>query len=252
MISIIICSISPEKFAAVSRNYKQLMGDEPFEIVGIHDVRSLAQGYNRGIAQSKGDLLVFSHDDVEILTPHFVARFKEHFKENDMIGVAGTSRLVFGEWSVAGHPHIFGQFVHPNPQEKAFDVGIFGVPSRVVNNIQALDGLFFAARRAVVEKIRFDEQRFDGFHCYDLDFTFAAYLAGFRIAVANDLPLLHISAGSYDEVWNRYAVRFMEKYGQRLPQLQARKFGFAWVRVPTKAEALELMESMWAAVTPGA
>jgi hypothetical protein len=36
------------------------------EIIGIHDARSLADGYNRGIAQSRGEHIILSHDDIEI------------------------------------------------------------------------------------------------------------------------------------------------------------------------------------------
>jgi len=37
--------------------------------VRIPDARSLAEGYNRGLRRARGDLLLFSHDDVRIVTP---------------------------------------------------------------------------------------------------------------------------------------------------------------------------------------
>jgi GT2 family glycosyltransferase len=125
-------------------------------------------------------------------------------------------------------------------------VQIFNVPGRSVGRIQALDGVFIAAKRAVVEKIRFDEQTFDGFHLYDLDFTYAAFLAGFRLGVACDLYLLHKSGGSPDQAFMQYAHRFNSKYRSHLYHSDAslikqRKYqtGLAWV--PTKAEIVDVM-----------
>jgi len=46
-----------------------LLGDEPYEIVAVRDARSLAEGYNRGVARSSGDIVILSHDDIEFLDP---------------------------------------------------------------------------------------------------------------------------------------------------------------------------------------
>jgi GT2 family glycosyltransferase len=76
-----------------------------------------------------------------------------------------------------------------------FRVLICSVPMPLIPHMQAVDGLFMAVRRGVAEQIRFDEKTFDGFHCYDIDFSYSAHLAGFRVAVAADLPVLHHSPG---------------------------------------------------------
>ena len=72
-ISVVICSIDPRKFEAVTASYRQRFADHTLEIVGVHDARSLAEGYNRAAAQSSGDILVFSHDDIELVSPDFAA-----------------------------------------------------------------------------------------------------------------------------------------------------------------------------------
>ena len=66
-LSVIICSIDPSKFATCARHYEQLLAGRRHEIIGIHDAKSLAEGYNRGLARSTGDIIIFSHDDVLIL-----------------------------------------------------------------------------------------------------------------------------------------------------------------------------------------
>ncbi len=124
MISIIICSVDDARFAAVSANLAGLLKDEPREIVRIPDARSICEGYTRGIARSRGEHLVFCHDDIEILNPDFAARLKQHLSQFDLVGVAGTSRLIRGEWVAAGPPYIFGQVAQKHPQE-GFIVRIF-------------------------------------------------------------------------------------------------------------------------------
>jgi hypothetical protein len=241
MISAIICSVSDDRFAVVSANLTALLKGEPHEIIRIADAHSLSEGYTRGIALSRGEYLIFCHDDIEILTLDFTIRLKEHLAHFDLVGVVGTNRLISAEWGSAGPPYIFGQVAQVHPTE-GFVVCIFGVCGQSVGAIQAMDGLFFAARRSVVEKICFDNQAFDGFHHYDLDFTFAAYLDGFRLGIANDIFIIHASQGTRDQVWRHYADRFMNKYRGRLQRQAPRPHAYAWVHVRTKEEVLEVMK----------
>jgi hypothetical protein len=67
-ISVLICSVDPSKYERVTANYSRVLADHPHEIVDIHDARSLAEGYNRAVRKSRGDFLLFSHDDVEIVS----------------------------------------------------------------------------------------------------------------------------------------------------------------------------------------
>ena len=69
MISIIFCSISESKTQAIKQHYHDLLGNEPHEIIAIDDAQSLAEAYNRGIDRAGGDVIIFSHDDIEFLDP---------------------------------------------------------------------------------------------------------------------------------------------------------------------------------------
>src|SRR3989344_9511889 len=109
MISIIICSIDDSKFKAVTDNYSKLLAGEEFEIIGIHDAKSLGEGYNRGIRLSCGSILVFSHDDIEILSPDFKYKLMRYLAKYDIIGVAGTTPLIGGNWVGAGRAEGPGQ-----------------------------------------------------------------------------------------------------------------------------------------------
>lgn len=216
MISVIICSIDDHKYQQVSANYQALLAHTPHEIIGIHDARSLAEGYNRGISRSQGDVLIFSHDDVEILTEDFADKVKLHLQRFDLIGIAGTSLLVSGKFAAAGDPYVYVLVATPESPE-CWGLAFIGGKSLVVPDIQALDGVFFACTRRVVNELKFDEQTFDHFHLYDLDFSYRAYLAGYKLAVCRDVLIIHASTGQFDSKWNEYRLRFERKY--TLPKL---------------------------------
>lgn len=245
MFSLIICSKDTEKFSAVETMYSAAFGGADWELIHISDPKSLAEGYNRGVAMSRGEALIFSHDDVEILSPHLPRRLSHHLANFDLIGIAGTRQLINAAWSSAGPPEIFGQVVHPL-REGVFSVEIFGAPRPVIDRIQALDGVFLAARRSLLDSIRFDAETFDHFHHYDIDFSYQAYQAGFHVAVANDINLFHQSRGRYDEKWIRSAEKFDQKWlGYYAPRYGARA-RCCRVTVNSCAEALRIMNpSYW-------
>ena len=213
-VSVVICSIDPRKFATVTSSYRQRFAGCPLQIIGVHDATSLAEAYNRAAAKATGDLIVFSHDDIELVTADFGQRLVAHLDRYDGIGVAGTSRITGPKWGHAGQRHIHGHILHVPPQSRP---GVLlmasGFQAPVCENICALDGVFIAVRRHVWESHRFDAERYDGFHLYDLDFTRRASAAGARLAVPLDLTLLHRSTGRYDAAWRRYAARFVAQVG---------------------------------------
>jgi len=248
MISFIICSITPSRYSAVCRNLGALVGAEPHEFIGIHDARSLAEGYNRGVERSRGDVLVFCHDDIEVLAADFRVRLLQHMARFDLVGVAGSSRFVGPKWVDAGPPHIFGQVAHPGPDGKGFELAIWGIPARRIEGICLLDGVFMAARRSLCESVRFDEERFDGFHLYDLDFSLRAAQAGYRVAVCNDLAVLHHSRGSFTRQWEEYASRLMAKHGALADPVPREEKWSAWCPMQVRVETREALARQFGSV----
>ena len=220
-ISVLICSIDAAKYARVTASYERLLASYPHEIIGIHDARSLAEGYNRAVQASRGEWLLFSHDDVEIVSSDLAPAILRATATLDVVGVVGTSKVLSG---------YCGQ-----PGEQRFYVGVFGVDGPLTAGLQGLDGMFFVAKRAVVEAVPFDEETFDGFHGYDLDFSFAAHLAGFSVGTSAEIALIHASGGTFGEDWQRYANRFAEKHRDRLPaEAFPAKWSFARMPVASK------------------
>jgi len=240
MISIVICSIDARKMAIVSEMYGRLLSGQPHEIIHISDARGLCEGYNRGFARSRGELVIFSHDDVEFRDADFGRRLLGHMAHCDIAGVAGTDKLCGGDWSVGGPPHIYGQVIHSGTDPGYFRVLVYSVPNRRVDKMQALDGVFLCCRREVVEKIGFDQATFTGYHMYDVDFTYRAYVAGYRLSVCCDLDPVHAAVSSYDEAWASEERKFRTKHAATLAPLPMRWQQLAFVVAPTIAEAVEI------------
>jgi 2-polyprenyl-3-methyl-5-hydroxy-6-metoxy-1,4-benzoquinol methylase len=215
-LSLIICSIDAQKYSLVTANVAAVFANVAYEIIGVHDAKSLSEGYNRGVACSRGDVVIFCHDDIEILTPDFYPLLTQYLRTYDIVGSAGTSCVIESAWPAAGDPFTHGVVAYPVddawPADR-YNVVVWGGTAPLeVPNIQALDGCFFAVKRVVLEHVRFDEISFDGFHVYDTDFTFAAYLQGFKLAVGKNLVVAHKSGGNFDGQYEVYGPRFLAKY----------------------------------------
>jgi len=243
-LSIVVCSVDDRRFTQCRANWRERLGDRRYELIRIADAKSLAEGYNRGLKRSRGDLLVFCHDDIEILQQDIYTRIVDHLASADLVGVAGTSRLRDGNWAAAGQPNIHGQVVQPTPAG-GLTLDVFGLVGRPTGKpIQALDGVWLAVRRNVVESLRFDAERFDGFHLYDIDFTYRAYLAGYRLAVCHDILIYHQSLGQRDEAWQRYLNVFQRKYAEQLSREPVGEQYCMQYSVHDKAEALALFRNL--------
>ena len=144
---------------------------------------------------------------------------RAHLTEFDLVGVAGTTRVVAGKWAAAGDPYVFTLISSPDPERGGWATALLGGAAISVGGIQALDGVFLAAKREAALAVGFDARTFDGFHLYDLDFSFRAFCQGFRLAVCRDIVLIHESTGSYDRGWDEYRLRFEAKHRQSLAPL---------------------------------
>lgn len=217
--SVVVCSHRPERHAAVRQTFARALAGSAWELQIIADARSLAEAYNRGVAASRGRILIFSHDDVEVLNEDLPAILRRQLADADLLGIAGTDQVVGAQWQDAGWPHLHGLVCRPLPEVEGGGVSVclFGTSAPLIGGIQAIDGCFFAARRELLDSVAFDAATFDGFHLYDIDFSYAAHLAGKRVAVSTEIVIAHASPGNYDAVWQTYASRFVAKYQAQLP-----------------------------------
>ena len=212
-VSIVVCSVRPDMLGRMQENYRAVLEGRAHEFVVIGDARSLCEGYNRGLAAARHPIVVFSHDDVELLSPRPFDAIEHALESHDVVGIAGAMKVSGPAVMWAGHPHLRGFVALPVPgRPEAVQATVYGLECGVVGGMQALDGFFFAARREAALAVGFDEKTFDGFHFYDLDFTYRAHAAGLKLAVTTEACALHRSLGNFGEDWRRYSRRFAEKF----------------------------------------
>jgi len=247
-ISVVVCSIAPEKLARLRQNLDERLAGEDWELIHIADASSLCEGYNRGVARASGELIVMCHDDIRILSPDFAAKLRAYLATYDLIGVAGTTRVSGPSWGWSGPPHMFcwisqsfltAQFRHYGPVTL-----LIGAQGPVVPDAQMLDGVFMAARRSLLQTLHFDETTFDRFHFYDLDFSYRAHLAGAKVAICLDIALFHDSAGNYNEDYWRYADRFHAKFPQACTAAEHAQTAIPWMPLAA-SDAAVLDELAW-------
>ena len=219
-LSVIVCSANATRFAETKAMYQQLLAGLEHEIIGIHDASALASGYNRGLRAACGEIVILAHDDARIVNADFAARLLDALERHDIVGVAGSRKLLGAAWHFAGYPHLCGQVAMPG-DELGRITTLFGVNEPESAGLQALDGVFLAMRRETALGVGFDEATFDGWHLYDMDFSYRAAQMGLDCATCNSLLLVHASQGGYNADWLHYAQRFLDKHKASVGPMQA-------------------------------
>lgn len=209
-ISIACCSIDDERYARAHASYARALADWPHELVRIDDAKSLAEGYTRALQFARHSIVVFTHDDVEILADALGHRLQRHLDRCDIVGIAGAERASGPSWVHAGHPWLHGCVVLPGSH--GYEVNVYSERGPLVDGLQVLDGVFLAMRSETARTVGWDAQAFTHFHAYDVDFTLRASKSGYRVAAATDLGVLHHSQGSYGDAWAREAAKLVSKH----------------------------------------
>lgn len=238
-VSFIICSIDEAKYAYISARLDAIC-TTPHEIIRINDAKSLSEGYTRGIAKARFDTVVLCHDDIDLLCDSALADILHNaLHEFDVVGVAGPRVLKSAFWLNGGPTNTVGLVIHGpvGKPDAPFVVNYYDCSDATRISVQALDGVFIAAKKRVFDSVTFDADLFDGFHLYDIDFSYRCHLAGLRVGVAKDLLLVHASPGNFGETWLRYENRFREKFPSLAPARLTPRQGPAAIQASSQAEA---------------
>jgi tetratricopeptide (TPR) repeat protein len=223
--TIVVCSIDDAKHHRVASLYRRLFAGAAHELVVVRNARSLASAYNEAVACSTADIVLLSHDDIDILVDDFAPRLASALRRFEGVGVVGSTVMAGPAVGWAGHPNLRGWITHRDPTNAAWRVDVLD-PRGTASDIAVLDGVLIAARREVLRAVPFDDVTFDGFHLYDLDWSYRASKAGYRLGVVGDLMLVHESRGRYETAWERYADRFCLKHAiYRTPSPPSSFFG---------------------------
>jgi len=179
--------------------------------------KSLSQVYNEIISESKHDIVVLCHDDLEFDTKNWADKILKHFqKEPDygILGLAGTKYLDSNAkwWEVFNT--MYGVVNHKHEGKKWTSTYSKDIGNKL-NDVIIVDGLFIALNKKQI-KHNFDES-IKGFHFYDLGFCLPNYLDKVKIGVMYDIRVTHLSIGQTNEQWENNRIEFSKKYENSLP-----------------------------------
>ncbi len=217
---IVLCSITREKNPNDTILGKSIekIGDVSSwiqtENVG-DNAKGLSQYYNDCLEKFRdSDIIVFCHDDVDLIFSDLSYQAAAALKHFDVAGVAGciSPKIIdknLWHWMAGDIKNCRGIAGHAANKDQ-FYVTSFGVtPARVT----ILDGVFLVLNvKSIINKgIKFDEQFM--FHHYDIDFSLTCNKHALKLGV---WPFLinHQSPGlkNFNEAWNTSNQKFINKW----------------------------------------
>ena len=220
MISVITCWRRPIPESIQERNTAKTIGvDHEYIMVDGSNGMGLAAAYNQGVSKARGDILVFVPEDLFFMKMSWGSILEKKFSDDPWLGIAGVAgtQFLFADkysWTAAGRPFIKGRVVH-HLQNGDFFAVVFS-PENGDFPAVICDGVFLAVRASLFQKIRFDEETFDGEHFWDLDLCMQANQLS-RIVVTTDIVVKRRSQSVFDKVWNFYGQKFLQKHAANLP-----------------------------------
>lgn len=219
MYSIICCSVNSELAASLKQNIAETIGT-PFEFIAF-DNRQAGYGickvYNQCAKQARYDLLCFVHEDVRFLTQGWGRLLAPKLSEAQcgVVGFAGSMVKLqqLTGWNTCRKALRTHYVQYMKGRKHKHNVNPDG---NDFSPVVTLDGLCLITRREVWEETPFDENTFQGFHCYDLDFSLAACLNHMNY-VCHTVLVEHFSEGSFSLSWLEELKRLHGKWSNRLP-----------------------------------
>ena len=168
----------------------------------INNGESLTTSYNRGLKESKNNIVVFCHDDITIETKQWGNKLLKLLSKNDeygIVGVAGTKYMSeTGRWW-DNPKKMYGKVLHTH-EGKTWLSSYSDDLGQSIEDVIIVDGLFFAINK---EKINKDfNENFEGYHFYDVSFCFDNFLSGVKIGVTTLIRVNHKSIGMTNQQWD--------------------------------------------------
>lgn len=195
------------------------IGIKNFEILEYvnHNQYSLAEVYNKGISESKYDIVTCIHNDIKLETGWGKKLIKD-FTINPDYGIIGKAGSCYfpesGIYWEKMQKTMVGQVFHqPENQKKWLSRYSTKLPELIP--VVTIDGLFIAFNKNKI-KHKFDET-IGKFHFYDHSFCVPNYLDGVKIGVTSSFEITHQSVGQPNEEFFKTKEKFVEKYKSVLP-----------------------------------
>jgi GT2 family glycosyltransferase len=195
--------------------------------VGLNDVQileyqnnnqySLAEVYNSGITESIYDIVVCCHNDIKLEKDWGKKLLEDYFNytEFGVIGKAGSCYFPKSGiyWERMNQTMVGQVWHHPSGQKKW--INNYSPKLPFIIPVVTIDGLFISFDKTKI-KHKFDET-IGKFHFYDHGFCVPNYLDGIKIGVTSSFEITHESVGQPNEEFFESRIKFVEKYGDKLP-----------------------------------
>jgi hypothetical protein len=208
MIAFAACVGSEEKFHRFAQPGLRLACEPDSLVAEVTADGSIFRAYNEVLDAfcDRDDLeaLVLLHEDLEIVDSEFCAKVRSRLTEPDVavlgvIGARGVTSLAWWEGDGRGRCLETRGLVD------------FGGGA---HDVDTVDGLLLVLSPWAVRNLRFDDERFSGFHGYDADICFQARAAGRRVVV-EEIAVVHHTKGGYGDTDAYHACdqAFRAKWG---------------------------------------
>lgn len=178
---------------------------------------SLTMIYQENLDNSKTDIVVYLHDDIEVLSDNWGREVVRMFNDNKdycIIGVAGSAEFDEGAawWQ---YNRKYGQVLHRSNGKSWLTM--FSQPyAEDLKEVCVVDGLFFAVCKPRL--VSGFDLSFDGFNFYEIDFCLSNFVNGkYKIGVTTKIRLAHSSIGETKKNWFDNREKLNEKYKEFYP-----------------------------------
>ena len=208
MLSIIISSYQPHYYQALEKNIAETIGI-PYEVIKVDNPgkMGICEAYNHGAQKAQYDYLLFLHEDVLFETQNWGLILTQLLSKKSIgcVGLAGgdyVSTYPLPWWQNKERRFFHLNQILPNGSEQKLRI-------HENKNVVFLDGVFIACRRNIFLETRFSDY-LEGFHGYDMDFSWRASQTHQNI-VSHEITLTHFSAGHPNIEWFKSLILIWEQ-----------------------------------------
>jgi GT2 family glycosyltransferase len=182
-----------------------------------HNQYSLSEVYNKGVSESKFDIVVCCHNDIK-LESGWGKKLLKDFSNSPEFGVIGKAgSCYFPEsgvyWERMSHTMVGHVYHHPEGKNKWINKYSAKLPFLIP--VVTIDGLIICFDKTKIKHL-FDET-IGKFHFYDHLFCLPNYLEGVKIGVTFSFEITHQSVGMPNEEFFQSKEKFLEKWKHVLP-----------------------------------
>ena len=214
---------STHKDSNYNNNFKshliKTIGVKDFQILEFENFNqySLSELYNKGINESKNDIIVCLHNDIK-LENNWGKKLLKDFDTNPDYGIIGKAGSCYFPssgiyWEKMGQTMVGQVYHHPPGQKKWLSQYSTKMPNLIP--VVTIDGLFISFNKNKVN--HFFDETIGKFHFYDHLFCVPNYLSGVKIGVTTSFEITHESVGQPNQEFWESKEKFIEKWGDKLP-----------------------------------